>query len=330
MEFTTIAHFSGLVTHRIALTEQLPWVYLIIAPQAKVVYIGETYDEAGLIVRLGRHFGRYQESTLRQSASKHGILKLHAPFIVIAARLPIGEDSDEYDASSKQIRLFYESILHQYIALRFTGKKAGWVIISTSSASGTEPESIKKACESIYACFENTFNFLESLTEPSPFHLVLVDQKERKEDDVTIEDIGELIEKTELQLFTWILDLLKKQYIEHPDSWWIEGIPIATRQQCQARKEQEGISGMPPEAYLTLIDFKEIVRSNWRFCSGIIEPIAGQAGKDKGTKWIVDLNEMRNLWAHPIKRKYLPVPPSKIEEIKKICQKIDQAIPKNV
>lgn len=329
MEFTTVAHFSGLVTHRLNLTEHFPWVYLIIAPQAKVVYIGQTYDEAGLIVRLGRHFGRYQESTLRQCAEKHGILKLQPPFIVIAARLPSGKDSFEQDASSKQIRLFYESILHQYVALRFTGKKAGWMIISSSSASGIEPESIKNACESIYSCFENTFNFLNSLTDPSPFHLVLLDQKEHKEDDVTIEDIGNLIEKAELQLFSWIIDLLKQEYPEPPHSWWTNGIPIRIRQECQNRKEEEGVID-DPEAYLTLIDFKEIVKNNWSLCNSIIESIAGQQGKDKGTKWIVDLNEMRKLWAHPIKRKYLPVPPSQIEEIKKICQRIAQAIPKSI
>jgi hypothetical protein len=328
MEFTTVAHFSGLVTHRLDLTVQFPWVYIIIAPKAKVVYIGETYDQAGLIVRLGRHFGRYQESELRKCASKHGILKLHPPFIVIAARLPFGEDSSESDASSKQIRLFYEGILHQYIASRFTGKKAGWFIISTSTYDGAEPESIKKSCESIYSCFESTFSFLESLTEPSPLHLVLLDKKERKEHDITIEDIGRLIERTELQLFNWIIDLLKREYAEESDSWWIKGLPKNIRQQCQTRKEDEGISGMPPEAYLTLIDFKDIVAHNWKLCSSIIESIAGHQGKDKGTKWIVELNEMRKLWAHPIKQKFLPIPRLKIDEIKKICQKIDTIIPK--
>ena len=328
MEFTTVAHFSGLITHRVDLTEQLPWVYLIIAPQAKIVYIGETYDEAGLIVRLGRHFGRYQESTLRQSASKHGILKLHAPFIVLAARLPFGENSDEYDASSKQIRLSYESILHQYVALRFTGKKAGWVIISTSSASGIEPESINKACDSIYSCFENTYNFLESLTEPSPFHLVILDEKTHKDDDLTIENIGRLIERTELQLFNWIINLIKREYTANLDSWWIDGIPKTIRQQCQSRKEDEGISGMPPEAYLMLIDFRDIVSHNWKLCGSIIESIAGQNGKEKGTKWIAELNEIRKLWAHPIKQQFFPVDPLRINEVKRVCQKIDEIIPK--
>ncbi|GEM_PF-5458109 len=328
MEFATVAHFSGLVTHRLDLTVQFPWVYIIIAPKAKVIYIGETYDQAGLVVRLGRHFGRYQESELRKCASKHGILKLHPPFIVIAARLPFGEDTSEPDASSKQIRLFYEGILHQYIASRFTGKRAGWSVISNSASDGTEPESIKKSCESIYSCFENTFKFLESLTEPSPFHLVLLDQKEWKDEEATIEDIGRLIERTELQLFTWLIDLLKQNYIENSDSWWIEGIPKTIRQQCQNRKEDEGISGIPPEAYLTLIDFRDIVRNNWQLCNDTIEPIAGQQGKDKATKWIVELNEMRKLWAHPIKQKYLSVPQLRIDEIRRICKKIDTAIPK--
>jgi len=325
MQFSTIAHFSGISTQKFDLTTQLPWLYVIAALRERLIYIGETYDEFGLVVRLGRHFGRPIESSLRQAADKLGIIRLMPPFIVIATKLPFGEDNLGLDATAKKVRLLYESVLHQYVSQRFTAV-SNWTIISNFTSNGIrEPQEILEGCESIYNCFISAINFIEPLTSNAPFHLVVLDQEqvEIKEDT---ENIGLLIERAELTLFNWVLNLLKKTYPEKEDSWWFEGIPETIRKQCQNRREEEK-GNVPPEAYLTLIDFRDIVKANWQECSGVIENISGEQGKEKATGWIVYLNEKRKLWAHPIKQKYAPLKPSDISEVKRICGKISEAIP---
>ncbi len=79
---------------------------------------------------------------------------------------------------------------------------------------------------------------------------------------------------------------------------------------------------MPAEAYLTLIDFKDIVKSNWQLCASICESISGYQGKDKATNWIIELNEVRKWWAHPVKQKHFPLDSARIDTIKNICEKV--------
>jgi len=322
MKFVTAAHFSGVSTQRLDLTIQLPWVYIIVALEEKLIYIGETYDESGLIVRLSSHFGRPINSSLRQAALKHlGIIHLKAPFLVVAAKLPYGEDEVSLSATSKKIRLLYEAVLHQFIIEKFAAP-SGWTLISSFNSTGeSEPKEIKIACDSIYNCFLSAVSFIEPLSSHSPFHLILLDTK--KKDKEETQNVGMLIERTELCLFSWVIDLLKQEY---SDDWWVRGIPLPIRKQCQNRKEEEGISKIPAEAYLTLIDFRDIAKNNWKLCASTMESISGQQGKDKSTSWIVQLNETRKLWAHPIKQKYFPIKTSDIIEVKAICKKITELL----
>jgi len=179
VEFTTAAHFSGLFSHRLDLLEQTPWIYLIVVLKAKLIYIGETYNQ-GLIIRLSQHFGHYQTSTLKQRASENGFIELYPPFLVVAARLPFGEDNTEFDAQSKQVRLMYEAFLHQAIITQFTAKQTGWRTISNYQAQSNDQPFVQKTCDSIYHCFLTALTFLENLAESSPFQLVLLDQKRAK------------------------------------------------------------------------------------------------------------------------------------------------------
>jgi hypothetical protein len=176
VEFTTAAHFSGLFSHRLDLLEQTPWIYLIVILKAKLIYIGETYDQ-GLIIRLSQHFGRYQTSTLKQRAWENGFDELYPPFLIVAARLPFGEDNSEFDAQSKQVRLMYEAFLHQTVIAKFTTRQMGWRTISRYQVQSNDQPFIQQTCDSIYHCFLTAFTFLENLTESSPFQLVLLDKK---------------------------------------------------------------------------------------------------------------------------------------------------------
>ena len=63
----------------------------------------------------------------------------------------------------------------------------------------------------------------------------------------------------------------------------------------------------PPEAYLTLIDLRDVVRKNWDLFGQVMEQVSGLKGKENATKWIVEVNEIRKLWAHPIRQEFRPI-----------------------
>src|SRR6266511_186982 len=159
MRYIPVAHFNGLGGRTVDLTSKLPWLYIIAAPRARVIYIGETNDEGGLVVRLGAQFGPYPGSSLRKStAAITGKTTLKAPFVVIAARLPFASDDAPFNGDSKQSRLVCEGVLHQLVAQHFLARMPGWTIVSSFGHNVTlETPEMRTACEQIYNCYEHTF-----------------------------------------------------------------------------------------------------------------------------------------------------------------------------
>ena len=328
MQFVPLAHLTGFAPNRVDLTAHLPWLYVITARRARIVYIGETFDQGGLIVRLGSHLGSFQQSSLRKRVAEiTGISVLRPPFLIVAARLPFADDDAGYDASSKKVRLACEALLHELVGREFISNDEKWTIVSTSQSNPlVDNESIKKSCRSIYNCFETSISFLQPLTTITPFHLVLLDSPKIL-DETAEADIGDLIEQIEMRVFHWLLGELKR---EHGDRWWSEGIPVNVRIECQSRREKEAASEtLPTEAYLTLIDLRPIAQKNWQICRLPFERIAEAQGKERGTKWIKELNELRKLWAHPIKRYFIPLDMARRSKIRmiheRVCKNLSEA-----
>src|SRR5258708_39827745 len=133
--FRPIAQFNGVLSQPVSMTERLPWLYVIVALRARLLYIGETHDEGGLVVRLGRHFGPYTTSTFRQRCIEvAGVINPKGPFLVIAAKMPFGDDAP-IDCTSKQIRLLCETYVHSRVAIRFVSTRPGWTVVSSSTAT---------------------------------------------------------------------------------------------------------------------------------------------------------------------------------------------------
>lgn len=325
MQFTPVAHFSGFATERIDLTTRMPWLYVVVARPAQIVYIGETFDQGGLVVRLGAHFGPYQTSSLRQCAERIAYVRtLKPPFLVLAARLPYGDDDAPFNGESKQVRLVCEAVLHTYLTSRFVARKPGWTTVSSyETPQISQTPDIEQACESIYRCFVSAYDFLETLLAGSPFHVVLLGFGRAGEEEQPT-DVGVMISQIEVSLFSWVIKRLKDEFGQ---MWWTEGIPEAIRVQCVTRREQEGTSEKTPhEAYLTLIDIRDVLRKNWKLFGATIEKIGDCQGKDRATDWLVELNELRKLWAHPIKQLYSPVDPAHVGKLRRMLSRVDVMI----
>lgn len=316
MRFAPDSHFSGNVSRPIDLTEHTPWLYLIACLEGRLIYVGETYDQGGLVARLSSHFGPRSSSTLRQAAARNaGVGVLRPPFIVVAARLPTNDPAVRFDGSSKKVRLLCEALVHTHAA-KFASERRGWAVISTNSVEEMgENDEIVVSCESISTCFGSVVDFLKELTSSCPFHLVTLSQSREVLENA---DVGVLLNKIETMLYEWLLAGVQGKY---GSDWWRKGVPKNCRVQCASKAEQEG-KGLPPEAYLTFIDLRDIIRENWDLFGSEMEKVSNSRGKNRATNWLVDLNEMRKVWAHPIKQRFQPIPQASYDLLGTYFQKM--------
>lgn len=65
-----------------------------------------------------------------------------------------------------------------------------------------------------------------------------------------------------------------------------------------------------------LIEMREVIRKNWALCGGVAELVGLAKGKDRGTEWLVALNEARKIWAHPLKQRHSPLEPVRLADIR--------------
>ena len=299
MRYLTNGHFSGSTAGSSDVTVHTPWLYVIACVRDRLLYVGETYDKAGLVGRLSTHFG-YHNSSLRQTASEFGgVRSLKSPFVVIAAQLPTDEPTVRFDCSSKSVRLLVEAVAHNRLA-RFATEK-GWTIVSSAQSSIVrENADIVEACNSISACVQSTLEFVEGLTRVSPFHFVTLDwRRDVSQDD---HDLGRILNRIEVTLCRHVLSVLRDRFGER---WWPEGVPVNTRQSCAQKHEEEaGIVDLPKEAYLTLIDLRKVIEANWDLFGETMQRLSGKSGKQRATDWIREVNDLRKYWAHPIKQIY--------------------------
>lgn len=108
----------------------------------------------------------------------------------------------------------------------------------------------------------------------------------------------------------------------HGDDWW-GAVPEGIRVDCATKKERERESAgqdIPPQAYLTFIDLRTIIEKNWQTFGSLMEDISGRKGKRSATSWMVEVNELRNRWAHPIKQRFVETAPMSISRLQGYLQ----------
>ena len=123
----------------------------------------------------------------------------------------------------------------------------------------------------------NVLNFLVEKRNPLPSPRDLADRIER--------NIG-----------AFVLGILKK----HDNDWWNQLVPVTMRQKCATRCEEEA-NRCPKEAYLDLIDLKNIMQKEWKHFETCFLSVGIKGGKEKSLAWMDRLNTLRRLVAHPIK-----------------------------
>jgi len=119
-------------------------------------------------------------------------------------------------------------------------------------------------------------------------------EEEKAQTNLSAETI---IHEIERLLQNVVIEELKREFGASENRWWIEGIPKPIR--TEATKKWEDNDRKRPGAWhhLDFIDYRKIIQNNW----SIFERYFGypaKGNKEKRTKWIVDVNEIRNVVSH--------------------------------
>lgn len=107
-----------------------------------------------------------------------------------------------------------------------------------------------------------------------------------------------VIDRIEVLLKKAVMDELKQEFTTDENAWWQEGIPKPIRLEVAKRQENDDNRRGIREAYFDLIDYRNVALANWTVFQNLLGYGKKNDSKDKQTKWMVEVNELRNQVAH--------------------------------
>ena len=127
----------------------------------------------------------------------------------------------------------------------------------------------------------------------------------------------EIIDRIEVALQKTIVEELKDNFGDETNQWWFNGVPKNLRKKVSDRHEDDDGKRGGEEYYFELIDYRDIITSNWNIFEKLFA--YGESGnKDKRTKWLVEINELRRIVSHPSSGVHISLEQlSKLEECEK-------------
>lgn len=133
------------------------------------------------------------------------------------------------------------------------------------------------------------------------FKPIWLDDYEAKKNEALQSESHKLVGHIERRLFEFTMSKLKIHYGENIDDWFGKGIPESVRLKCAERYEKEGRE-RKQETYIDLIDYKKIFEVNWTlFQNDIPLDLSSGDRKQDRTKWIIRINNIRNIISHHIR-----------------------------
>ena len=143
----------------------------------------------------------------------------------------------------------------------------------------------------------------EALREELPeFQPPGLDEWIRRRKENTNDEVRKVIEAIEIALQASMLSIIKDEF-PLEDQWWFDGVPKNVRKKVDDRINEQG--GGKREESFDLIDYRTIIRDKWQMFKDIYGYGSKSSSKDKQTKWLYEINEMRKVVMHPSRREYL-------------------------
>jgi len=138
----------------------------------------------------------------------------------------------------------------------------------------------------------------------------------------------EIIDRLEVLIQRIVIDELKQEYGSDESGWWTQGIPKQIRTDVVSRVERDDNKRQSKEAYFELIEYRSIVQGHWSIFQGLMGFGRKSESKDRQTKWLADLNEMRRIVSHSSSGVTLAVEQlSELESLEKELLKRRKSLP---
>src|SRR5262249_19680221 len=142
------------------------------------------------------------------------------------------------------------------------------------------------------------------MVEPSFDPPGLKEFLERQEAQTTTRAYEE-IKAIELILQATVLSELKSEFGPNEEDWWFSGVPKNVRKKVDDKRNEEAGKSGGREQNFDLIDYRDIMHANWPLFEDALAREKGS--KERRTKWVVDVNDLRKRVMHASKGQSLPL-----------------------
>ena len=134
--------------------------------------------------------------------------------------------------------------------------------------------------------------------EHSKFNPAGLDEFFRRESQQTNLKAKVLTDEIEQTVQRIVVQELKQNFQADGDAWWVDGVPKSVRLAVSQRYESDDMKRGSREAYFDLLDYRRIALDQWPIFQNILGFGKKNESKDRQTKWLVEVNEIRNVVAH--------------------------------
>ena len=135
--------------------------------------------------------------------------------------------------------------------------------------------------------------------EHSDFKPARLQEYLESRDEAGTEEAREKVLRIQKKIFDYVIGVLKHEYGTRDKAWWVQGVPSKIRIDCSSRWEAKNREG-DEEGQLYLQNYVDIFIHNWNLVKQVVSLEAkDKEAKTRNTKWVKDLNDIRNKVAHP-------------------------------
>jgi DNA sulfur modification protein DndB len=201
------------------------------------------------------------------------------------------------------------------------------IIDAFQTATQQEVQAYRKIGSSLTAVRRQSFGLEKLIQDKYPdFKPAGLQEYLESRDQAGTEQADVKLRKIHRKLFDYVISTLKNHYGTHNKEWWTKGIPLPIRQECTREWEAKNRVG-DEENELYLISYIDICIQNWDLVKNVISLDAkDKENKKANTKWIKDLNAIRQITTHP-ERGTLST--TQVEFVNDMFEKIEKFFPKD-
>ena len=195
------------------------------------------------------------------------------------------------------------------------------------SASAGEISQFRKRGSSLAIVRQQSYLMESQIREKHPkFNPVGLQQYLDSLDVEGTKDANNKILEIHEKLYKYVVTTLKKHFGPSEDEWWVNGIPLKIRIECASLWEEKN---RPGEVHSTLYlsHYERICKydQNWDIFKDIISlDEKDKKNKNRNTKWMMEINNFRQIAAHPERG---PLNKTQVSRVNEIYNKVQQYFP---